>query len=456
MFKKDFVWGVATASYQIEGGAYEDGKGLSIWDMFCKEPGRVYDGNTGDFACDSYHRIDEDVKLLKELGVKAYRFSISWPRVLPNGIGEINEKGLEYYEKLVDALIEAGIEPYITLFHWDYPYELYKRGQWLNPKSSNWFEEYVTVVLKRLGSKVRYWMTLNEPQCFIGLGYYTGEHAPGHRYSVYDIIQMIHNTLLAHGKAVRAIRKYGRKDAKVGFAFVNYVNIPNTFSEADIEAAKEMMFNGYLSSEKNPNHNFIFDNDYWYDPILLGKYPNWLIEDFREYLPKEEQLKKDLEIISTDIDFIGLNIYQGVRVEKAKKGIKISKLKEGHAVTGFNWKVSPEALYWGPKFTYERYKKPIYITENGLSNKDWVALDGKIYDQARIDFLQRYLLELKKAYDEGIPVEGYFHWSFLDNFEWAEGYKERFGLVYVDFETGERIPKESYYWYKKVCKENKF
>ncbi|MCG8500013.1 MAG: GH1 family beta-glucosidase [Firmicutes bacterium] len=454
MFNKDFLWGAATAAYQVEGAAYQDGKGLSVWDMFAKEEGRVYNMDNGDVACNSYNNIEGDVNILKGLGVKAYRFSISWPRVLPNGIGQVNEKGLDYYDRFVDALLEAGIEPYVTLFHWDYPYELYKKGQWLNDESSQWFEEYTRVVVTRLGDRVKHWMTLNEPQCFIGVGYYTGLHAPGHRYSKYDIIRMTHNTLLAHGKSVRVIREIVGKEANIGVAFVASIGIPNTEAEQDIQAAKDYMFNKYAKTRDRQNDNFLFHNDYWYDPILLGKYPNWVMDELRDHLPPKAQLAEDFKIITEDIDFIGLNVYQGPRVEKDGDFVKVSKLPTGHAVTGLNWLVSEEIMYWGTKFIYERYKKPLYITENGLSNKDWVALDGKVHDEGRIDFLHRYLLQLEKAFHEGVDIKGYFQWSLFDNFEWGEGYRERFGLVHVDFETGVRTPKESYYWYRDLIKSS--
>lgn len=454
MFNNDFIWGVATASYQIEGAAYEDKKGLSVWDVFAKQEGKVFNMDSGDVACDAYHHVEEDVALLKELGVKAYRFSLSWPRILPNGIGEINEAGLAYYDQFVDALLAAGIEPYITLFHWDYPYELYKKGQWLNDDASDWFENYTRVVVERLGDRVKKWMTINEPQCFIGLGYYTGQHAPGHKFSKFDIVRMSHNVLLAHGKSVRVIREIVGDEAEVGFAFVGQFCQPKTDSKADVEAARNYTFDAIKHLKHSKSHNFTFDNDYWFDPILLGKYPDWVMESLREYLPEEEQFKKDMAIIQSDVDFIGLNIYAGPTVEDDNGYIKVIRQAEGHAVTGLNWLMSEGVMYWGTKFMYERYKKPIYITENGLSNKDWVALDGKVHDEARIDFLKRYLGALEKSQQDGADIRGYFQWSFMDNYEWAEGYRERFGLVHVDFTNGKRTPKESFYWYKDLIKTN--
>ncbi len=444
-FNKDFKWGAATASYQVEGGSYEDGKGISVWDMFCKEPDRVYNGDTGDFACDSYHRIKEDVKIIKDLGLKAYRFSLSWTRILPNGIGEINESGLKFYDMFIDELIKENIEPYITLFHWDYPYELYKKGHWLNDESSKWFEEYTEVVVKRYGDRVKNWMTINEPQVFIGLGYSLGTHAPGLKLSKFDIIRMTHNVLLSHGKAVRKIREYV-ENANIGFAFVCDTGIPNTTSEEDKNAAREYTFNRQSKVNDTKRYDFCFDNELWFDPVMLGKYPNWVYKNYSDNLP--ESLDDDLKIISENVDFMGLNIYHGKVVKSSEEGFEFIKFNAGHAVTGLDWPITSEALYWGPYFMYERYKKTIMITENGLSNKDWISIDGKVHDEGRIDFLRSYLGRLSDAIDDEIDVTGYFQWSLLDNFEWAEGYKDRFGLVYVDFETGERTKKESYYWYR--------
>ena len=449
-FNNEFVWGAATASYQVEGAAYEDGKGLSIWDVFCKTEGKVYNGDTGDFACDSYHRWEEDIQLLKELGVDAYRFSLSWPRIMPTGKGEINEIGLKFYDQFIDALIEAGITPYITLFHWDYPYELYKKGQWLNKESSQWFADFTDVVTKRYGDRVKNWFTLNEPQMFIGLGYQNGRHAPGHKYGAIDLITMIHNVLLAHGKAVTVIRA-NVKESKIGFAPAFYPFMPETNDPELIEACRQMNFDEVL--KEDTNEMFAFSQALWADPVFLGKYPDWVYKQFGWVLPTT--LDEDMKIINQPIDVYGVNIYQGgtFRFDENKKLVP-SPREEGHAVTGFDWPVTPEALYWGPKFVYERYGKPVYVTENGLSMKDWVALDGQVHDPNRIDFINRYLLEFQKAGDEGVALAGYFQWSLMDNFEWEEGYKQRFGIVHVDFTTGRRTPKDSYHWYKSVVASN--
>jgi beta-glucosidase len=446
---RPFVWGVATAAYQIEGAYKQDGKSLSIWDMFSNTRDKVHDFDNGNTACDSYNRWEEDIELIKNLGVDAYRFSLSWTRILPNGTGEINEAGLAYYDKLIDGLLENNITPYITVFHWDYPYALYCRGHWLNAASSDWFDNLVDVVTKRFGDRVKHWMTINEPQCFIGLGYFTGVHAPGLKLSKFDIIRMAHNTLLAHGKAVRTIRA-NVPSAVIGYAPASKVFVPSEAIEADILAAKEMMFGRGLRTGNISDSDFTFDNDFWNDPIFLGRYPAWVIEEMAAYLP--DGWEDDMAIISSPVDFFGVNIYSGAYVKAHDGAIELVRHASGHPVTGLNWAVVPESLYWGPKLLFERYGIPILITENGLSLKDWISLDGKVHDSNRIDFLERYLIALKKASDDGVTVNGYFQWSLLDNFEWAEGYNERFGLVYVDFKTGERTPKDSYYWYRDTIK----
>lgn len=454
-FKNDFVWGAATASFQIEGGAYDDGKGLSIWDMFCKTEGKVFGGDTGDVACDSYHKWEDDIAQMKELGVKAYRFSLSWPRVIPNGIGELNEKGLEFYDKFIDGLIEAGIEPFITLYHWDMPYELYKKGHWLNRESADWFEYYTDVVTKRYGDRVKKWFTLNEPQVFVGLGCQIGEHAPGLKLNKYDIFYMIHNSLLAHGKAVRKIKE-NVEGGLVGFAPVGPYKIPVNDDPKLAELAAKATFEEYNMEGDKPfsDQFFGFSLAMWTDPVFFGKYPDWAYKEFEGFIP--DTIEDDMKIISEPTDFFGMNLYQGAAVELDEGGtLKYVSLEVGPKLTHFNWPVTERAAYWVPKMMYERYGKPIYVTENGLAMPDWVALDGKVHDPGRIDFLHRYLQQYQKLSAEGeVEVAGYFQWSLLDNFEWAEGYSKRFGLIHVDFNTLVRTPKDSYYWYKDVIKTN--
>lgn len=444
-FKKDFVWGAATASYQIEGAAFEDGKGLSVWDICSHQPGFVKHGNTGDIACDHYHRYKEDVAIMKKIGLKAYRLSISWPRVIPDGVGDINEKGLQFYDNLIDELLANGIEPYITMFHWDYPNELYKKGGWLNPDSSDWFAEYAKVLVERYSDRVKYWMTINEPQCFIGVGHKDGVHAPGVKLGDSYLLQASHNTLLAHGKAVQVIRKYGKQPCEVGFAPASVVNSPETNSEKDIEAARKATF-------ECTKENYVWANSFWMDPIFLGKYPEEL-KELEEFMP--EIGPDDMKIIQQPLDFFGVNNYHGGIVRHSKeKGFEWVKRADGYARTAIDWPVTPESLYWGPKFFYERYKSPILITENGMSNIDCVCLDGQVHDPVRIDFLTRYLSALKQAAKDGVDVKGYFQWSLMDNFEWSLGYNERFGLIYVDYPTGNRILKDSAYWYSGIIKNN--
>ena len=364
-FSKDFVWGAATAAYQIEGGAFEDGKGLSVWDTCCKIDGFVRDGHTGNIACDHYHKYKEDVKLMKEIGLKAYRMSISWPRVLPEGIGKVNEQGLDFYDRLIDELLENNITPYITLFHWDYPQELFKKGGWLNSDSPEWFAEYSKVIAERLSDRVTHWITENEPQCYVGLGHQNGTHAPGLKLGMSEVLQVSHNSLLAHGKAVQTLRQYSKVPCEIGYAPVGVVSIPNTNSAEDIAAARAHMFD-----IPSPN---MFNNSWWMDPVLLGKYPENDLKAFEQWLPKITS--EDMKTIFQPIDFLGVNIYHGVRVSMGQNNKpEIVDKKVGNEQTLMKWTVNPEALYWGPKFFYERYGKPIVITENGMSNIDWVIL----------------------------------------------------------------------------------
>nr|AGS52443.1 beta-glucosidase [uncultured bacterium contig00101] len=443
-FKEGFVWGVASASYQVEGAVKEDGRGASVWDMFCKEPGRILDGSSGDNACDHYHRYKEDVAIMKELGVKAYRFSIAWPRVIPDGDGKVNEKGLDFYERLIDALGEAGITPYATLFHWDYPYELFRKGSWMNGESPKWFLRYVEAVAKRLGGKLPYVFTFNEPQCFIGLSYDRTEHAPGIRHPAWDTLLMAHNVLLAHGLAVQALRALS-PGTKIGYAPTGAANYPATDSGEDREAARR----AYFAVEDW----FLWSVSLWSDPVFLGSYPDELVQKYGKYMPKIGA--DDMKIISSPLDFLGQNIYNGAPVRAdGKGGYEYCRRETGYPFTAAKWPVTPESLYWGPVFLAERYKTPLYITENGLSCADVVSLDGKVHDPGRIDFLHRYLSCLKRAVESGVDVRGYFHWCLTDNFEWAKGYTDRFGMVHCNFETQERIIKDSGYWYRDVINTN--
>lgn len=441
-FKKDFAWGVATASYQVEGAYNEDGRGLSVWDVFSHEPGKVEQGHTGDIACDHYHRYKEDVKLMRELGIKSYRFSISWSRIFPDGIGKFNEKGAKFYSDLIDELLANGIEPYVTLFHWDLPYELHKKGGWLNSDCVQWFADYAAKVSELYSDRVKYFITFNEPQCFIGQGNFSGVHAPGLKFGYKDIFQMCHNVLKAHGAAVIALRENAKQPIKIGYAPTCGVCYPLTESPEDIKAARELYFRCAPIGG-----SVMWSVTWWSDPIILGKYPEDGLCMYKEFLP--EITDDDMKLISQPIDFYAQNIYNGIGVRMGENGNpEYEERYAGFPKTAINWPITPKALYWGPKFLYERYNLPIYITENGMSAHDVISLDGKVHDPNRIDFLERYLLQLEKAADDGADIAGYFLWSFMDNFEWAKGYTERFGIVFVDYETQKRIPKDSAYWYK--------
>lgn len=443
-FQKGFVWGGASASYQIEGGAEEDGKGLSVWDMFCRETGRIRDGRSGAMACDHYHRYREDVALMKLMGLQAYRFSISWPRVIPAGYGKICENGMDFYDRLVDALLEAGIVPYVTLFHWDYPYDLFRRGGWLNPDSPGWFSDYVEAVANRLGDRVKHFITLNEPQCFIGISYADTVHAPGVHFPVWDILQMAHHVLLGHGLAVQALRA-AVPGVQIGIAPTCSAHYPATEKEADIEAARRAIF--------DVGENWTWSVSTWSDPILFGRYPEAMLSRYGRYMPSIGS--QDMKIISQPIDFYGQNIYNGCAVRSdGAEGYEFVRRKSGYDITASKWPVTPQALYWGPKFLYERYRKPFYITENGISCPDVVSIDGKVHDPNRKDFLYRYLREYKRAAEDGVDARGYFQWCVTDNFEWEKGYTERFGLVYCDFETQKRIPKDSAFWFRDTIRAN--
>lgn len=442
-FSKDFMWGAATAAYQIEGAWQEDGRGPSVWDICGRNRNVIQYNETGDVTCDHYHRYKEDIALMKEMGIPYYRFSISWSRVLPEGIGRINEKGLQFYSDLVDELKANGIEPLISLFHWDYPYALYQKGGWMNPEAPDWFLEYAKVVVDALSDRVSYWITMNEPQCFIGCGYTFGSHAPFLQLGTKDLITMTHHVLLAHGKTVKYIREHAKTKAEISFAPIAPVYIPKDSTKGAIEEARRKTFH-------MDKKGFPFSLVWWSDPIILGKYPDEAYELFGDDMP--EYSEEDMKLISQPLDFYGMNVYYS-EADRVTEGYP-ENMWQGCARTEMGWVVSPEVMYWSPKFIYERYRLPIMITENGMAGMDWVHMDGKVHDPQRIDFLHRYLLEFRRAAEEGIPLKGYMHWSAMDNFEWACGYDKRFGLIYVDYQTQKRTIKDSGYWFKEVIESN--
>lgn len=438
---KDFFWGTATAATQIEGAAFEDGKGLTNWDVIPTIKGTTYQGQDVKMATDHYHHVDEDVSLIKELGTNAYRFSINWSRVIDIKTGKPNEKGLAFYGNLVDKLLQNGIEPFVTIFHWDLPYEYYMKGGWLNPDSPKWFLEYVKVLATYLKGKVKYYITLNEPQCILGG---SGGVVQGGNYSTKERMQMIHHLLLAHGLATRYLHTLD--GVKVGIAPCCIPVIPTSNKKEDIELARKAMFTYHLGST--------WDITVWSDPIMFGRYPDEYINDYSEF-EKATINEGDMEIISEPIDFYCQNIYTGMYVVKTEKGeIETKNAPIGTSQTCMGWDVIPEALYWGPKFLYERYKKPFFITENGCAVTDLVTKDKKVHDSPRIEFLRSYIEQYLKAIEDGVDGRGYFVWSLLDNFEWSSAYSKRFGLVYVNYQTFERIKKDSFYYYKQVIQSN--
>ena len=443
-FPKDFMWGVASAAHQIEGAYNEDGKGLNIWDVCAGIKGNTKYNETGKVACDHYHRVDEDIANMVKLGVHNYRFSISWARILPDGTGKVNEKGLQFYSDLVDKLLANGIEPIVTLYHWDLPYELYKKGAWLNDSISECFLEYTKVVVDALSDRVTYWITINEPQCVLGCGYYAGFHAPFEHANTRNLLHMGHNILLSHGKAAHYIRHNAKKKPMISFAPIGPSYAPENESPEAIEAARAKTFD--VGGE-----GFAFSISYWSDPVYLGHYPDQLYELFGDLVPAYN--KEEMELISEPLDFYATNIYY--TNSSFSKDVYPENWYQGRPETDLGWAMSPEVMFWSAKFLYERYGKPIMISENGMAEHDWVCLDGKVHDTYRIDYTHRYLLEFERAWEEaGIPIMGYLHWSIMDNYEWSEGYDKRFGLIYVDYRTQQRIIKDSGYWYKEVMATN--
>ena len=437
--KKDFIWGAASAAAQIEGAYNEDGRGLSIWDV-------LYDGNTKHNdspheACDHYHHFKEDVALMKEIGLKYYRLSISWSRLLPNGTGEVNQKGVDFYNRLFDELLAAGIEPIVTIYHWDLPYELYKKGGWQNDESPLWFEEYTKLVISKFSDRVRYWITLNEPNCFIGLGYKDNCHAP-FLNDKNALIACTRNVCFAHAKAVKAIRENAKITPIVGYAPTGCFYLPENDSKVAYDKAYNLTFSNKI---KGP-----FAMGWWCDPVILGKTP----KDVEEYLNVEKLFSEDeLEQIRQPLDFLGYNVYTPTG-EDVEGSFYQSVDYPGRPRNTLFWPIEPDIMYYTIRFIQDRYNLPLLITENGYCGNDFVMLDGKVHDPQRIDYVHRHLLALKKAVSEGYNVIGYLYWSIMDNYEWSEGYDPRFGLIYVDYKDQRRILKDSAYWYKEVISTN--
>ncbi len=438
-FPEGFVWGAATSAYQIEGAWNEDGKGPSIWDTFCRIPGKIKNGDTGDVAADHYHRWEEDVNIIAELGLKAYRFSISWPRIFPEGVGEVNRKGLDFYNRLVDKLLAHGVEPFVTLYHWDLPQALQDKGGWPSRDTAYAFAHYAETVASELGDRVSFWITHNEPFVAAIIGHFTGEHAPGIQDPV-AAFSAAHHLLLSHGLATQAIRAAASRKPEIGIVLNLHPIHPASPSEEDKLAARR--FDGVI------NRMFL-------DPVFFGKYPEDMLELFGFLLP--EIRPEDMETISAPIDFIGINYYTRnvVRFDPEFPLIQASPIHPEGSEYSQMWEIYPPGIYEIVTRVWKEYNPPsIFLTENGVPVPDGVDFDGRVRDERRIRYLKNHLIYLHKAISEGVLVRGYFVWSLLDNFEWAYGYSMRFGLVYVDYPTQKRIIKDSGRWYAQVIKEN--
>ena len=449
-FQSDFLWGAGSAAYQVEGAWDEDGKGASIWDAFCHTPNHTKNGETGNIASDAYHRFDTDLALIKKLGLSSYRFSISWPRIFPEGSGSLNENGLAYYDHIVDGLLAAGVMPFVTLYHWDLPLALERQGGWENRTTAEAFIKYASLMARYFDGRVKHYITFNEPQCFLGLGYGSGIHAPGRKLTEEALVQCMFNVLLANCGAIAAMRAACTSPLEIGLASTGKICYPAFDAakagspEYDTRSAHQAAYDATFALQGD----WTFSHTWLLDAVVLGHFA----DDIAAFRMLGESISaSDLRFIREPMDFIGLNIYNGIPVDVS--GQKVKKVP-GFPRTALKWPVTPECMYYGPRFLYERYALPLFITENGQSCNDRIFLDGAVHDADRIDFLARYLLQLKRAVEEGIPVSGYFHWSLTDNFEWHSGYDERFGLVYIDYETQTRIIKDSGYWYRDVIKNN--
>jgi beta-glucosidase len=427
----DFTWGAATASYQIEGAVDEDGRGESIWDRFCATPGKVRNGESGAVACDFYHRYPGDIALMRQLGISSFRFSTAWPRILPEGRGRVNGAGLDFYDRLVDGLLESGIQPCVTLYHWDLPQPLEDRGGWPARELVDAFAEYVEVVAGRLGDRVQHWITHNEPWVVAWLGYGWGVHAPG-RASEADALAAAHHLLLSHGRAVEVLRR-DAPGAEVGITLSLWPQYPASDSEEDVAAARHM--DG-------------FHNRWFLDAIYRGEYPADLVEHFADSLPTVAD--GDLRTIAAPIDFLGVNAYsRGVIGSGADGGPPVLVRVPDSEYTDMDWEVYPAALFDLLVRLRDDYAPDrIAVTENGAAFSDVRVHDGLVRDLERQAYLESHIDAVARAVDEGVPVAGYYVWSLLDNFEWAHGFAKRFGIVYIDYPTLERVPKASFGWYR--------
>lgn len=424
---KNFLWGAASSAPQIEGAWQDDGKSPSIWDVAGKH---IKNGQTCHEACDHYHHFSEDVALMKELGLKSYRFSISWPRVIPKK-GQINPRGIAFYKKLVNELRTAGIEPLITLHHWDLPVWAEAEGGWKTPKIIDYYLEFVEAVVDALSDQATYWITFNEPQNFIFSAYCVGNMAPFH-HSLFGWKKCLRHMLLAHGKAVKLIRARAKRQPLIGISLAASGYIPDGNHRKDLEHASRITFDSSMGC---------LINSAYADPIALGK----SVRTMRNYLHSA-----DLTIIAEPIDFIGLNIYQPANIWVNRKTYR----PDTRPKTMMNWVIDSRCIYWTIRQYYERYHIPIMVTENGMANPDYVEPDGHVHDDVRIHFLQNFINEIKHAANDGIPILGYQYWSIMDNFEWCDGYGPRFGLIHIDYKNQKRTVKDSGYFYREIIRTN--
>ncbi len=442
-FPDGFVWGVAAASAQIEGAARLEGKGESIWDRFAATPGKIKNGDTPEIACDHYHRFADDAALMQSLGLGHYRLSIAWPRVVPVGDGPINPLGLDFYDRLIDAFLARGITPWVTLFHWDLPQTLEDRGGWLDRRTVHAFRRYADAVVSRLADRVQNWFTVNEIPCFIGNGYGNGYFAPGLRVSPAELNQGYHHALLAHGQGVAAVREWGGPKARVGLVH-NHLpapQIPVTETDADIAAAQA---------------EYTRTNNQLMGPVFLGHYPDAFLREVGHDAPQVQA--GDLDLIAQPTDYLGLNVYAGDFVRAGADGQpERLPFPPGYPEGNLSWlKVTPQSLYWALRHAAEVFGvRSFFITESGATFEDPVSPTGEVLDLHRREYLRESLLSVHRAVAEGYDLRGYFLWSFLDNFEWAEGYDRRFGIVRVDYPTQRRTPKLSAHWYAHVVRENR-
>jgi beta-glucosidase len=436
-FPSDFVWGAATSSYQIEGAASEDGRGETIWDVFCRTPGKVANGDTGDVACDHYHRYAEDVALMASLGLKAYRFSVAWSRILPEGRGRVEPRGLDFYDRLVDALLTHNITPFVTLYHWDLPQALQDIGGWENRDTLSAFAAYADLLSRRLGDRVKHFATLNEPWVIAFLGNLFGLHAPG-KQDLQTALLVSHHLMVGHGMALDALRA-NVPDGKHGIVLNFTPTYPSTLKHADRDAAR--LVDG-------------FNNRWFIDALLRGAYPADMVRFFGEAM--FEMQPNDQALMSRPIDFLGVNYYTRSVVRAGGSGLFGEEyLKTDGEYTDIGWEVYPQALFDLLMRLKAEYHAPeLYITENGSAWPDVVGEDGQVHDEPRERYLRAHLAACWRAIQEGVPLRGYFQWSLLDNFEWSEGYSKRFGMTYVDYSTQQRILKQSAHFYRRVVTTN--